>query len=143
MQRNSIIKYLIQNKLSNSNKHRQKPPMNSLIATFSLSEFSQFTTLYKQTNNHLASEALLAFEQFLPALNKFFDLFEDLTEEIVASNTIIRWYSYTTVTSNGDYIRASSKYYYSPEFSNISINISEEEIDDYYTDHGVYFGKVF
>ena len=116
--------------------------MNSLIETFSLNEFSQFITLYKQTNNHLSPEALLAFEQFLSALNKFFDLFEDLTEEMVASNTIIHWYSYTTAASSGDYIRASSKYYYNPEFSNISINMSEEEINDYRTDHGVCFGKV-
>ena len=116
--------------------------MNSLITTFPLSEFNQFTTLYKETNNQLAPEALLAFEQFLPALNKFFDLSEDLTEEIVANNMIIHWYNYTTAASSGDYIRASSKYYYNPEFSNISINMSEEEIDDYHTDQGVCFGKV-
>ena len=117
--------------------------MNSLITTFLLNGFNQFTTLYKQTNNHLAPEALLAFEQFLPALNKFFDLFDDLTEEMVASNTVIHWYSYTTAASSGDYIRASSKYYYNPEFSNISINMNEKEINDYRTDQGICFGKVY
>ena len=129
--------------MSNSNQHRQKPPLNSIISTFPLSEFDQFTTQYKQTNhNLLAPEALLAFEQFLPALNKFFDFFDDLTEEIVASNTVIHWYSYTTAALSGDYVRASSKYYYNPEFSNISINMSEEEVDDYRSDQGVCFGKV-
>src|SRR2546430_8010409 len=87
--------------------HIVQPPINSLITTFSLSGFNQFTTLYKQTNNHLASEVLLAFEQFLLALNKFFNLFEDLAEEMVTSNTTINWYSYTTAASSGDYIHAS------------------------------------
>ena len=117
--------------------------MNSLITTFSLSGFNQFTSLYKQTNNHLAPEVLLAFEQFLPALNKFFDLFEDLTEEMVAGNMTINWYSYITAASSGDYILcANSKYYYNSEFSNISINMNKEEINDYRTDQGICFGKV-
>ena len=116
--------------------------MNGLIATFLLSEFEQFTALYKQTNNDLAPEALLAFEEFLSTLNKLFDLCGDLTEEMVEGNAIIQWYSYTTGASSGDCICAKSKHYYNAEFSNISVNMNEEEVDDYHTDQGICFGKV-
>jgi hypothetical protein len=116
--------------------------MNGLITTFLLSEFEQFSTQYKQTNNDLAPEALLAFEKFLSTLKKFFYLYKDLTEEMVARNTIIQWYSYTTGASSGDCVRAKSKHYNNAEFSNVSINMNEEEVDDYRTDQGVCFGKV-
>ena len=62
-------------------------------------------------------------------LNKFFDLCEDLTN---AENTKIRWYSYTSISSSKDYIRAKSKYYNEPSFSDVLINMSEEE-SEYYT----------
>ena len=142
VKRNAIIKYSTSKKTSNSENQRKKPIMNGLIATFLLSEFEQFTALYKQTNNDLAPEALLAFEEFLSTLNKLFDLCEDLTEEMVEGNAIIQQYSYTTGASSGDCIRAKSKHYYNAEFSNISVNMNEEEVDDYHTDQGICFGKV-
>jgi len=33
------------------------------------------------SSNFLASEAIKAFDQFLPALDRFFDLYEELTEK--------------------------------------------------------------
>src|ERR1043165_619246 len=104
--------------------------MNGLITTFLLSKFEQFTTLYKQTNN-LAPEALLVFKEFLPILNKLFDICEDLTEEMVKRNIIIKWYSYTTGASSSNCICAKSKHYYNAEFSNILINMNEDEVNDY------------
>ncbi len=46
------------------------------------------------------------------------------------------------MVASGDYIRAKSRYYNQPEFSNVSIKMSEEEVDDYNTDEGSCFGKV-
>ena len=46
------------------------------------------------------------------------------------------------MVASGDYIRAKSRYYNQPEFSNVSIKMSEEELDDYNTDEGTCFGKV-
>ena len=76
-------------------------------------------------------------------LNAFFDLVDDLHEETIINNTSISWYSYTNVAASGDYIRAVSKYYNEPEFSNVSINMSVDEADDYNMDKGTCFGKVF
>jgi hypothetical protein len=115
--------------------------MNGLIGTFSLLAFDDYVAAYKATNT-LAPEALMAFDHFLPALNEFFNLCEDLNEDMVA-NTNITWYSYTNMVASSNYIRAKSKYYNQPEFSNVSINMSEEEVDDYITDEGLCFGKVF
>ena len=112
--------------------------MNGLLGTFFLKDFDTFFINYK-SNNILANEALTALTHFLPALNEFFDLCEDLTS---VENTKIRWYSYTHITSSGDYIRAKSKYYNKLSFSDVSINMSEEESEDYNTYDGACFGKV-
>ena len=112
--------------------------MSGLLGTFLLKDFDDFFDNYK-SENVLADEALMALKHFLPALNDFFDLCENLTD---ANNSKISWYSYTNITSNGDYIRAKSKYYNEPSFSNVSINMNEEETEDYNTDKGACFGKV-
>ena len=121
---------------------RSKKTMNGLLGRFSLEKFEEFFNKYK-LNNTLAREALTALEQFLPSLNEFFDLCEDLTEEMLNGNTEISWYSYANVESSGDYIRAKSMYYNEPSFSNVSINMSVEEVEDYNTDDGTCFGKVY
>ena len=112
--------------------------MNGLLGTFLLKDFDNFFNTYK-LNNVLAQEALTALDNFLPALNEFFDLCEDLLD---AENSKISWYSYTVVTSSGDYIRAKSAYYNEPSFSDVSINMNEEETEDYNTHEGACFGKV-
>ena len=81
--------------------------MNSLLSTFLLNDFNNFFDNYK-LNNTLAEEALIALDNFLLALNDFFNLCEGLTN---VKNSKIRWYSYTNVASSGDYIRAKSVYY--------------------------------
>jgi hypothetical protein len=107
-----------------------------------LENFNKFFDNYKETNN-LAPEALLALDHFLTTLNDFFDLDDELTEELIAnSNTSISWYNYTNLAASGDCIRAVSKYYNESKFSNVSINMNVEEADDYNTDDETCFGKV-
>lgn len=115
--------------------------MNGLLAKFSLENINAFFDNYK-LDNILAPEALMAMDQFLPALNEFFDLFDEITEEMVINNTEISWYGYANLESSGDYIRAKSLYYNQPSFSDVSINMSVEEVEDYRTDDGTCFGKV-
>ena len=74
--------------------------MNGLLGTFVLEDFDVFFNNY-QSENTLAREALTGFEHFITALNEFLDLYDGLTD---AKNAKISWYSYTNVTSNGDYI---------------------------------------
>lgn len=120
-------------------QHYRKTPMNGLLGTFFLKDFDAFFDNFKY-NNVLADEALLAFEHLIPTLNEFFDLCDDLSEEM-AKETKIRWYGHANASSN-DYIRAKSKYYDGPSFSDVSINMSEEESEDYDTHEGACFGKV-
>ena len=75
-------------------------------------------------------------------MSEFFDLDDDLNEELIANNTNIAWYSHTNMSASGDYIRAVSKYYNEPEFSDVSINMNVEEVEDYNTNEGTCFGKV-
>ena len=116
--------------------------MNGLLGKFSLENSEEFFNNYK-VNNTLAQEASTALDQFILSLNEFFDLCKDLSEEMLMGNTEVSWYSYANVKSSGDYIRAKSMYYNEPSFSDVSINMSGEEIEDYNTDMGACFGKVY
>ena len=111
-----------------------------MLVKFSLENTDEFFEHYK-LNNVLAQEALTAMDCFLTALNEFFDLDDDLTEEMVKGNTEISWYSYANVESSRNFIRAKSLYYNEPSFSDVSINMSSEE-DDYNTDKGACYGKI-
>jgi len=82
--------------------------MSGLLGKFSLKEFDEFFNNYK-VKNTLSQEALTVLECFILALNEFFDLCDDLTEEMVANNTEISWYSHANVVS-GDYISTKSMY---------------------------------
>src|SRR6266496_5062937 len=116
--------------------------MNGLLGKFSLENSEEFFNNYK-VNNTLAQEASTALDQFILSLNEFFDLCEDLFEEMLMGNTEVSWYGYANVESSGDYIRAKSMYYNKPSFSNVSINMSGEEIEDYNTNMGACFGKIY
>ena len=130
------MKYLCQHTSVSQRQHKSR--MNGLLGIFLLKDFDNFFNTYK-LNNVLAQEALTALDNFLPALNEFFDLCEDLLN---AENSKISWYSYTVVASSGDYIKAKSAYYNEPSFSDVSINMSEEETEDYNTHEGACFAKV-
>src|SRR5438309_2004263 len=116
--------------------------MNGLLGKFSLENSEEFFNNYK-VNNTLAQEASLALDQFILSLNEFFDLCEDLSEKMLMGNTEVSWYGYVNMKSSGDYIRIKSMYYNELSFSDVSINMSGEEIEDYNTDMGAYFSKVY
>ncbi|GBB91572.1 hypothetical protein RclHR1_18950001 [Rhizophagus clarus] len=142
VQRRSIVKYLYQLLNVNTKSVKQSSStMNDEIATFKLSLFDEFVTSYATTNT-LTSEALVAFDQFLQALDKFFNLYEELTENQMENrNIFIKWYK-SAIISSGDTIRAMSDWYNQAIFDNISININSDEIDKYDTCDGMCFGKV-
>ena len=135
--RNSFIKYLYKH-ITAVNWHQQKTSMNGLLNTFFLKDFDKFFNNYK-LENILANEALMALDYFLPALDEFFGLYKDITD---VKNAKIRWYSYTNVTFGEDYIRAKSKHYNEPSFSDMSINMSEKETEDYNIVESACFDKV-
>lgn len=114
--------------------------MNGEIATFLLSSFDEFVKSYK-TNNFLASEVVEAFNYFLPALDGFLELLEDFNK---LNNTliVIKWYS-SAVISSSDTIRANSSWYQQAVFDNISVNMNSNEVEDYVTNDGMCYGKVF
>src|SRR5690349_7985303 len=77
--------------------------MNGEIATFKLSSFDEFITIYK-ANKVLAPEALEAFNQFLTALSRFFNCLEEFTNNDMNDEIItIKWYS-SAIISSGDTI---------------------------------------
>ncbi|CAB4383195.1 unnamed protein product [Rhizophagus irregularis] len=144
IQRRCIIKYFFQlssRSTTSINKQHSKSTMNGEIATFKLSLFDEFITIYK-ANNVLAPEALEAFNQFIIALNRFFSLLEEFANNDVNYETItIKWYS-SAVISSSDSIRANSNWYKQAVFDNISINMHSEEVENYITQDGMCFGKV-
>ena len=75
--------------------------MNGLLGKFTLENSEEFFNNYK-VNNTLAQEASTALDQFILSLNEFFDLCEDLSEEMLMGNTEVSWYGYANVESNSD-----------------------------------------
>ena len=70
--------------------------MNDLLGKFSLENSKEFFNNYK-VNNTLVQEASMVLDQFILLLNEFFDLCEDLSEEMLMGNTEVSWYSYANV----------------------------------------------
>ncbi|RIA95353.1 hypothetical protein C1645_816858 [Glomus cerebriforme] len=101
-------------------------------------EFNEFFNNYR-SKNILAYKVLTVLKHFLPMLTEFFDLCEDLID---MKNSKISWYNYTNTALNRNYIRAKSMYYNEPVFSNMSINMSKKESEDYNIDKSACFGKV-
>ena len=60
--------------------------MNGLLGKFSLENFEEFFNNYK-VNNILTQKVSTALNQFILSLNEFFDLCEDLSEEMLMGNT--------------------------------------------------------
>lgn len=77
---------------------------------------------------------------FIDSLNEYFDFIEDITDEDV-EKTLIKWYTNAFVGGT-DIVRAKSNYYNASAFSNIAINMNEEEAEEYNTVDGICFAKV-
>ncbi|CAG8736201.1 15128_t:CDS:2, partial [Rhizophagus irregularis] len=103
VQHKTTLKYLIHQ--TKQKKSQKFTSLKGLLGKFALENFDEFFDSYKEKNS-LASDALLALSQFLIVLNEFFDLDDNLTEEMIINNTIISWYSYTNMTASGDCVRA-------------------------------------
>jgi hypothetical protein len=125
--------------VNTTEQHFKELSMNGLLGNFSLETADNFFLSYMEKNK-LASEALLAFEHFFLSLNKIFDLYKDLTEDVITGDTTIKWYRYTNMSTSNDYIRATNKYYNEPSFSNVAISVDESE--EFKTDNGTCFCKV-
>ncbi|CAG8545868.1 10399_t:CDS:2 [Funneliformis caledonium] len=78
-------------------------------------------------------------------LNRYFNILEKFTNNIIANNDInnetitIKWYG--SVISSSNTIWANSNWYQQAVFDNISINMHNNEIENYITSNGMCFGK--
>ncbi|PKC74706.1 hypothetical protein RhiirA1_387897 [Rhizophagus irregularis] len=120
-------------------KHRQIRTLGGIEGSFTLDTFNDFVDEYR-TTHFLALEAEKAFEVLIDSLNQYFDLIENITDKDVEA-TIIKWYT-SAFIREVDTIRAKSNYYNAPAFSDIAINMNEEEAEKYNTIDGVCFAKI-
>ncbi|PKK56601.1 hypothetical protein RhiirC2_799672 [Rhizophagus irregularis] len=115
-------------------KHRQIRTLGGIEGSFTLDTFNDFVDEYR-TTHFLALEAEKAFEVLIDSLNQYFDLIENITDKDVEA-TIIKWYT-SAFIREVDTIRAKSNYYNAPAFSDIAINMNEEEAEKYNTIDGI------
>ncbi|UZO27203.1 uncharacterized protein OCT59_019408 [Rhizophagus irregularis] len=115
-------------------KHRQIKTLGGIEGSFTLDTFNDFVDEYR-TTHFLALEAEKAFEVLIDSLNQYFDLIENITDKDVEA-TIIKWYT-SAFIREVDTIRAKSNYYNAPAFSDIAINMNEEEAEKYNTIDGI------
>ncbi|PKB99063.1 hypothetical protein RhiirA5_430336 [Rhizophagus irregularis] len=135
-----LHKDYVKNPYRSSNKRELMGQIINTVQHKTTLKYLIHQTKQKKSQKFTSLKGLLgkfALENF----DEFFDN-DNLTEEMIINNTIISWYSYTNMTASGDCVRAVSKYYNEPEFSNVSINMNVEEAEDYNTNEGTCFGKV-
>ncbi|PKB92386.1 hypothetical protein RhiirA5_444893, partial [Rhizophagus irregularis] len=126
----SILNYLKRITSSTSaKKHRQTLTLSGIKESFLLSDFNEFINEYKVTY-HLAQEDEKAFDVLIEALNQYFDLIEGINDDDVKA-ILIKWY--TNASIGIDTVCANTKYYNAPTFSNVAINMNEEEAENYHT----------
>ncbi|CAG8671554.1 7069_t:CDS:1, partial [Funneliformis mosseae] len=65
----------------------------------------------------------------------YFDLIEDITNEDV--ELTFKWYTHATVEETG-IVQAKSNYYNVSDFSNVTVNMNEEEVESYNTVNETY-----
>ncbi|CAB4422840.1 unnamed protein product [Rhizophagus irregularis] len=129
----SILNYLKRITSSTSaKKHRQTSTLSSIKESFLLSDFNEFINEYKAIY-HLAQEDEKAFDILIEALNQYFDFIEGINDDDVKA-TLIKWY--TNASIGIDTVHANTKYYNAPTFSNVAINMNEEEAKNYHTVDG-------
>ena len=121
-------------------KRQKTSTLSGIEGSFILSDFDEFVETYKISHN-LAPEAEKAFDVLIDSLNEYFDCIKDITNDIVKA-TQIKWYTNAFV-GGVDTIRAKSNYYNAPAFSNIAINMNEDEAKEYNTVDGICFAKVY
>ena len=141
MRRDTIINYLQRiTSPSSIKKHQHRTStLGSFEGSFTLPTFNEFVNTYTATN-YLAPEAEEAFNVLIDSLDQYFNFIENITDEDVKA-TLIKWYTNAIVSGN-DIIRARSNYYGTPAFSNVAINMNEEETENYNTFDGICFAKV-
>ena len=104
-----------------------------------MSNLNSFIDTYK-ISYYLTSEAKLVFDILIDLLNKYFDCIKDIINGDV-KDILIKWYTNIFIRGT-DTIWAKSNYYDISAFSNITINIDEEEAENYNTFNGICFAKV-
>jgi len=109
--------------------------LNGLEETFVLKNFNAFVNSLPL----LASEANKDFSVLLNALNDLCDIMKGITVDNIRKS-IIEWYSNTTMAST-DIIRAKSKYYNAPAFSDVTISMNTDDVQNYIVEETC-FGKV-
>ncbi|PKY32769.1 hypothetical protein RhiirB3_394279 [Rhizophagus irregularis] len=141
VRRDSILNYLQRIATSSFIKkhHHRTSILGGLESSFTISNFDRFINEYKAAN-FLVPEVERAFDVLIDSLNQYFDLIEDITEDDVET-TLVKWYT-NALIGGIDIVRAKSNYYNTPAFSNIAVNMNEEEVETYNTFKGACFAKI-
>jgi hypothetical protein len=93
-------------------------------------------------NDKEVTEWVEAFTNLLNSLDLYFEIFEDLNEEEVDNeNIIIKTFTYFKLENN-QFVRATNSWYGEPLFTNIAIEMNDEEVDEYANDGGLCYAKV-
>jgi hypothetical protein len=108
-----------------------------------LFEFSLMNALLffeeKKVESNIDDKMKTGFDQFLVCMDSYLDLIK--ISEIDSAQTKVIIYGSVTL-ENSAIMRVNSSYHQNPWFSNISVVINSEELFEYVSDQGVYYGQV-
>jgi len=114
-------------------------PLNfsSKLFDFDIADANEF--FINQMNNPNNNEKILkGFAKFIMCLDEYFEILNINSAE----GSKIKIFGTVTLRNNA-IVHATNKFYNQPWFSNIAINMDNEELFDYQTDNGICYAQVY
>ena len=108
--------------------------------TFCLTNYAILLHEAKELNWN--SERILGLKELPKGMDEYFEIFENIIVSELEKEAINVTLFESVKLPNGKIVRASNSFYNEPFFSDINVQIVEEEVSNYETDDGKCYGKV-
>ncbi|RHZ53014.1 hypothetical protein Glove_452g31 [Diversispora epigaea] len=116
---------------------KTKTPM-AFVYTAKLFDFDLSESMIEQNKKdlNLDKKMIKGFEKFIDCLKVYFNILNIISAE----GCRIKIYSSVTL-KNGAILRTKNDFHHRPWFSNIAVNMNEEELSEYLSDKGIYYAQ--
>jgi len=111
----------------------------AFIYTAKLFDFDLSESMIEQNKKdpNLDKKMVKGFEKFIDCLNEYLKILK-----ITSEGCRIKIYSSVTL-KNSAILRTKNDFHHRPWFSNIAVNMNDEELSDYLSDEGICYAQVY
>lgn len=112
----------------------------AFVYTAKLFDFDLSESMIEQNKKdpNLDKKMIKGFEKFIDCLKVYLNILNIISAE----GCRIKIYSSVTL-KNGAILRTKNDFHHRPWFSNIAVNMNEEELSEYLSDKGICYAQVY